>query len=172
MPRGEKRVIWGPYKGSSKYPEKKPRRHFGSSISLLAFCLFWIGSHFTYLIIKVYRKYYIDILRMAQSEFNVSFILWYIAIPSYRDWTNPKTILQFILMIIFIFVISIIPGNYFHIEVSWFLINCVRWVRMSKCRWTGLTKLRNASSIHGSNFVIIEHERDVKRKGIRIMCFY
>jgi len=32
---------------------------------------------------------------------------------------------------------------------------------MRMCLWTGLTKLRNASSILGSNFVIIEHERDV-----------
>jgi len=104
---------------------------------------------------------------------NLSYLLflWCVAIPSYRDWTNPNTILHFILLIIFIFVISIIPGNYFHIEVSWFLINCVRRVRMRKCRWTGLTKLRIASSIHESKFVIIEHVRDVKKKGIRILCF-
>ncbi len=47
---------------------------------------------------------------------------------------------------------------------------------MRKFRWTGLIKLRIASLgiaslLHGSEFVIIEHERDVKKKGIRIMCF-
>jgi len=94
-----------------------------------------------------------------------------IDIPSYRDLTNPNTILQFILVIIFIFVISKIPGNCFHIEVSWLMICCVQWVHLRKCRWTDLIKLRFASSVHESNFVIIEHERDVERKGIRILCF-
>ena len=162
----KKRVVWSPYKGCSKYPEKKPRRPFGSFISLLAFCLFWIGIHIAYLIVKVFVSNTWIFSEWLNPNSKCRLFLWYIAIPSYRDWTNPNTILQFILMIIFIFVISIIPGNYFHIEVSWFLINCVRWVQMRKCRWTDLTKLRTASLIHGSNLSSSSMKEMWKREGL------
>ena len=124
---------------------------FGSFISLLAFCLFWIGRHFTYLIIKVYRKYYIDILRMAQSNLTCHLFLWYIAIPSYRDWTNPNTILRVILMVIFISVESIIPANYFtsRFRVSRQIAICeYECVSAVGPVWQNL---RTASSIHRSN---------------------
>ena len=168
----KKRVVWVPYKGSSKYPEKKPRRLIGSFVSLLAFCLFWIGNHFAYLIMKVFVSNTWIFSEWLNPNSICHLFLWYIAIPSYRDWTNPNTILQFILLIIFIVRYFDDPWELFHIEVSWFLLSCVRWVHMRKFRWTGLTKLWIASLIRGSEFVIIEHERDVKKKGIRIMCFY
>ncbi len=167
MPRGEKRVVWVPHKGSSKYPEKKPLCHFWFFYLFVSLLPFWIGNHFTYLIIKVYRKYYIDILRMAQSESKFNLFLWYIAIPSYSDLTNPNTILQYILVINFISVIPIIPGNCFHIEVPWLMICCARWVHLRNCRRTDLVKLRIAYLVDPwVQFVIVEHERDVKRKGL------
>ena len=109
MPRGEKRVFWVPYKGSSKYPEKKPRRPFGSFISLLACCLFWISSHFAYLIINVFVSNTWIFSEWLNPDSKYHLFLWYIAIPSYRDWTNPNTILQFMLMIIFINRCSVNP---------------------------------------------------------------
>jgi len=93
------------------------------------------------------------------------------SIPSYKDWTNPNTILQFMLMIIFIIRFSIIPELYFHIEVSWFMMVCVRWVHMRWYCWTDLINLRVASLIHESSFAIVDYERDVKMKGIRILWF-
>jgi len=68
-------------------------------------------------------------------------------------------------------VISIIPEYIPHLEVSWVKMICIQWLRMRKYYWTDLTKLCVASLTSESNFTITEYERDVKKKGIRILCY-
>jgi len=132
MLRGEKRVVWIPHKGCSKYPEKKPRRPFGSFISLLAFCLFWIGNYIAYLIVNVFVSNTWIFSEWLNPNSIYHLFPWYIAIPSYKDWTNPNTILQFVLIISLVIRNSCNPWVYFHIEVSCFKMICIRYVRMRK----------------------------------------
>jgi len=103
MLRGEKRVVWVPYWGCSKYPEKKPRRPFGSFISLFAFCLFWIGNHFTYLMVKVFVS--VTWIFLVWLNPNSFFFVYFRGILPYQVteiWTSPNTILLFILIVILV----------------------------------------------------------------------
>ena len=134
-------------------------------------CLFWIGNHVTYLMVKVFVSSTWIFLEWLNPYSIYHLFPWYIAIPSYKDWTSPNTILLFILATILDIRYFDNPGVCFHIEeVSWFTMFCIRWLRMRKYCWTGLSKLNIVSLIQESSFVIIEYETDVKKKGIRIMC--
>jgi len=166
----KKRVVWVPHWGCSKYPGKKPRRSFGSFISLSA--LPFLNRHsFNLFNVNSFRKCYMDILGMAQSVFIFLIFPWYIAFPSYRELTSPNTILQFILLVFLVFVISIIPEFVPTSRFSdswWSAFDDYACVSIVGPVWQS-TMLRRWSKC--PIIVIIEYEKMWKWKGIRIMCF-
>jgi len=123
-------------------------------------CLFWIGTLITYLMVKVFVSSTWIFLEWLNPHSIYHLFPWYIAIPSYNDWTNPNTILLFLLIIIHVIRYFDNPWGYSHIEVSWFMMVCIRWLRMCRCCWTGFSKLNVASVIQESNFC---HHRVWKR---------